>query len=124
MTTTISKNRINIAVMVLIILAFCCWPAFAGSAPQIKTDQDEYQYGEKITVHFYHAPGYARDWICIVPAGSPDTEAGDYQYMPNGTKRGKLVFKSPRPGRYEARAYYNYRAGQYIVSARHRFRVK
>ena len=73
---------------------------------------------------FYNAPGYSRDWICIVGAGAPDTSAGYYQYMPNGAQRGVIAFRSPGPGRYEARAYYNYRPGQYYVSARYRFRVR
>ena len=90
----------------------------------IQTDKETYNYGEAITVHFYNAPGYASDWICIVPAGSPDTEAGDYKYIPEGMKQGVLIFKSPRPGQYEARAYYNYSAFRYTVSDRYLFTIK
>ena len=75
-------------------------------------------------MHFYDAPGYASDWICIVPAGSPDTEAGDYKYIPEGVKQGVLIFKSPRPGQYEARAYYNYNAFRYTVSDRYLSQLK
>jgi hypothetical protein len=90
----------------------------------IETDKRVYNRGERIRVYFYNAPGYSRDWICIVGAGAPDTSAGYYQYMPNGAQRGVIAFRSPGPGRYEARAYYNYRPGQYYVSARYRFRVR
>ena len=94
----------------------------AGGNPFIETDKNIYNYGEQISVHFYRAPGFSRDWICIVPEGSLDTEAGDYQYIP-GRGRGVLIFKSPGPGRYEARAYYRYSPGRYVVTARYRFTV-
>ena len=47
----------------------------AESGSLIQTDKDTYNYGEAITVHFYDAPGNYNDWICIVPVGSPDTDA-------------------------------------------------
>jgi len=94
----------------------------AGGRPFVETDKDIYTYGERIKVHFYNAPGYSRDWICIVRAGSRHTAAGNYQYIPRGG-RGVLSFRSPRPGRYEARAYYSYSPSQYTISARHSFTV-
>jgi hypothetical protein len=95
----------------------------AGGKPFIETDKDTYNHGEKIRVHFYNAPGSSRDWICIVRKGSPHTDAGDYQYIPR-RGRGILIFASPRPGGYEARAYYNYSPGGYVVSARYGFTVQ
>lgn len=95
----------------------------AGAAPQVKTDKDIYSSGERINVNYFNAPGNTRDWICIVAAGSPDDEAGDYQYMPRGVVQGVLTFDSPPPGKYEARAYYNYSRNGYVVSARHGFSV-
>lgn len=95
----------------------------AGSKKIIETDQDTYRQGEKIKVRYFNAPGGSSDWICIVPAGSRDTEAGTFQYIP---KRGQgvLVFESPRPGKYEARAFYRYSSGRYKVTARYGFTVK
>ena len=124
METKNAKRRFITSVIVLIILGFCCQSAMADRRAWIETDKRVYNRGERIRVYFYNAPGYSRDWICIVGAGAPDTSAGDYQYMPNGAQRGVITFRSPGPGRYEARAYYNYRAGQYYVSARYRFRVR
>lgn len=95
----------------------------ADSRPFIETDKDVYYYGEQIRVHYYNAPGYARDWICIVPAGSRNTAIGNFHYIPRGG-RGELIFRSPRPGRYEARAFYSYSPLQYIVSARYGFTVE
>ena len=71
--------------------------SIAGGSPLIKTDKDIYNYGEKIRVNFYNAPGYSRDWICIVPAGAPDTDAGDYRYIPR-RGHGVLTFRARRPG--------------------------
>jgi hypothetical protein len=121
-TTTIKRGSIT-SLIILSILAFCGQTAIAGGKPLIKTDKKIYYYGENIRVHFYNAPGYAGDWICIAPAGSPDTTAGYYQHI-HRRGQGVLIFKSPRPGRYEARAYYSYSPARYIVSARHSFTVR
>lgn len=94
----------------------------AGGKPFIQTDKDVYRYGEKIRVQYYNAPGHSRDWICIVRAGAAHTEAGDYQYIPR-RGRGVLTFRAPRPGKYEARAYYNYSSFEYRISARYGFTV-
>ena len=94
----------------------------AGGRPFVVTDRDVYTYGERIKVYYYNAPGYSRDWICIVRAGSPRTAAGNYKYIPRGG-RGVLSFKSPRPGKYETRAYCSYSPFEYAISARHSFTV-
>ncbi|MDI6742667.1 MAG: zinc ribbon domain-containing protein [Smithella sp.] len=94
----------------------------AGGKPFIQTDKDVYRSGEKIRVNYYNAPGQSRDWICIVRAGAANTEAGDYQYIPR-RGRGVLTFRAPRPGKYEARAYYNYSSFDYRISARYGFTV-
>jgi hypothetical protein len=112
----------SITAMILIILAFCSLTAIAGGPQLINTDKDIYYYGEKIRVIYYHAPGYSRDWICIVPAGAPDTDAGDYRYIPR-RGHGVLTFGTKRPGLYEARAYYRYSAGRYVVTARYGFKI-
>lgn len=89
----------------------------------IRTDKDTYSYGDRIRVHYFNAPGHSRDWICIVPVGSRNTDAGDYQYIPR-RGHGELVFASPRPGSYEARAFYRYSPGRYRITARYKFTVE
>jgi len=89
----------------------------------IQPDKDTYNYGEAITVHFYNAPGNYNDWICIVPVSSPDTDAGDWKYIPSGLRQGVLIFDPPSPGQYEVRAYYNYSWNRYVVSDRYAFSV-
>ncbi len=118
-----AKPRILAVVAALILASIFCQAAVAEENPQITTDKDSYNYGEPINVKFTNASGDERDWICIVPAGSPDTEAGDYKYMPKGLSQGVLVFDSPTPGKYEARAYYNYARIGYVVSGRHAFTI-
>jgi|GEM_PF-833195 len=108
-----------LAILLLPVFAF----AYSEAYPLIQTDKDIYNYGEEIKVHFSNAPGYPRDWVCIVPEGYPDTSAGDYQYIPQGATQGVMVFRPPQPGNYEARAYYGYSPFQYNVSARWRFTV-
>jgi len=94
----------------------------AGGRAFVETEKNIYNYGERIQVHYYNVPGYSRDWICVVRAGAPHTAAGNFKYIPRGG-RGVLSFRSPRPGNYEARAYYNYSPFRYTISARHRFTV-
>lgn len=105
------------------MLAFCYQTVRANAEPVVSTDKDTYKHGEIIKVNFANAPGNDADWICIVPSGSPDTEGGDYQYLPKGLNKGSLTFDPPVPGKYEVRAYYDYSRNGYIVSGRHSFIV-
>lgn len=124
MKSIITKNRQISSIIILIIIAFCYQTGHADVAQIVITDKDTYNYGEKINVNFSNATGNEGDWICIVPVGSPDTEAGDYKNMPKGLGKGSVIFDSPSPGKYEVRAYYNYSRNGYVVSARHSFLVK
>jgi TolB-like protein len=117
------KIKPILAIIIFFIMAFCYQIALADVAPQVNTDKDGYKTGETVRVNFFNAPGSQRDWICIAVAGSPDTEAGDYKYMPNGLSQGVLTFDAPAPGKYEVRAYYNYSRNGYVVSARSSFSV-
>lgn len=108
-------------VMCIVLVSFC--PS-AIAAPAVGTDKTAYNYGEQVKVNFSGAPGLDSDWICIAPAGSPDTEGGDYKYMPKGQTEGILAFDSPpAPGQYEVRAFYNYAVKGYVVAARYAFSV-
>lgn len=110
--------------LVLLIVILCSGIVSADVTPQVKTDKDTYNAGETIQVNFFNAPGYNRDWICIVSAESRDDDAGDYKNMPHGLNQGVLTFDVPStPGKYEVRAYYNYSRNGYVVSARYPFYV-
>lgn len=119
----ITARTLAILGIVCSVLLLHCPPGNAWVRPGVSTDRNLYYPGEPIRVHFSGAPGYYRDWICIAPSRTPDTEAGQYQYMPRGVHRGHLTFTAPAPGHYQVRAYYNYRRNGYLVSARNSFTV-
>lgn len=117
------RIRPILRVVLLIAFLFLCQPIPINGTTIVSTDKESYNRGEIIRVDFFNAPGNEGDWICIVPAGSPDTEGGDYKYMTKGVAQGSLVFSPPMPGKYEARAYYNYHRNGYVVSGRYSFTV-
>jgi hypothetical protein len=100
-----------------------CLSENASAWTGVTTDKNTYIQGEQIRVRYSGAPGYNRDWICIVPSGAPDTEVGKYQSIPNGARKGILVFDPPALGHYEVRAYFNYNRNGYVVSSRNEFSV-
>lgn len=110
-------------IIILLTAVLCCRVVTADAAPQVKTDKDNYSAGETIRVNYSDAPGYKADWICIVPAGAPDTDAGDWKHIPRRESSGVLTFIAFEPGKYEVRAYYNYNRNRYEVSARYGFTV-
>lgn len=118
------KTRPIAAIVLLMMATLFCLTGPVEGALVVRTEKDIYNPDEKIRVYFANAPGNDTDWICIVPAGSPDTEGGDYKYMPRGLGKGSLIFEPRSSGTYEARAYYNYRRNGYVVSGRHVFSVE
>lgn len=112
-----------VSIIILVIVTFVFQPSNAIGASVVHTDKDIYDQGEVIKVKFTNAPGNSRDWICIVPVGSPDTEGGDYKYTPKGLSEGILIFDRRSPGKYEVRAYYNYSRNGFVVSGRYPFSV-
>jgi len=112
-----------VSIVLLMMVTFFCQPILVEGASVVYTEKDIYNQGEMIGVHFTNAPGYDSDWICVVPAGSPDTDAGNYKYMPRGLGEGLLLFDPLSPGEYEVRAYYDYRRNGYVVSGRYAFSV-
>ena len=114
---------LSISIVILIMVAFFCQTSPVGGASLVSTDKDIYNYGETIKVIFSNSPGNDTDWICIVPIGFPDTEAGDYKQLPKGLTQGFLTFNPPASGKYEARAYYDYDRKGYVVSGRCTFSV-
>lgn len=117
------KNETSIIMVILFIMTSLCPAGIAGGSSIVSPDKNTYNYGETIKVNFFNSPGNEGDWICIVPIGSPDTEAGDYKYLPKGLSQGFLTFDPPAPGKYEVRAYYDYSRKGYVVSGRYTFSV-
>lgn len=123
MKSTAMKNSHAISIIIFMSIIVFCSAVCAGSGRQVKTDKDIYETGETVRVSFSNAPGDNHDWICIVAADARDDDAGDYKYMPDGVSEGDLTFDAPAQGKYEVRAYYNYKRNGYVVSARYSFSV-
>lgn len=115
------KRLIWLAVLLTAIL-FVCSAALAKPY-KISTTQKAYESDEPIIVTFSGAPGYWRDWICIVPKGAPHDEAGEYEYTGSGVHEGAIRFAGKPPGDYEARAYFDFGNLGYVISARALFKV-
>ncbi len=86
----------------------------------LKLDKSKFTVGEKIDIHFLNLAGNTSDWINIVPKGSPDGSALNWQYT-NGQKSGKLSFAGLVAGEYETRVFYN---NSYKVEDRLFFKVE
>ncbi|MCB2186636.1 MAG: DUF2846 domain-containing protein [Deltaproteobacteria bacterium] len=110
------------ALLILAALALWLLPG-AAQAAEVHTLKKVYHPGEPIEVAFSGAPGTWRDWITVVPVGTPDNQAGDYDYTGAGVKKGVVRLPPQPPGHYEARGYFNYRKLGYRVGARYRFQV-
>lgn len=117
------RFRMVVSLVLLLAIALFCGPAPSEGAAVVRTEKRLYNAGEPVNVHFSNSPGIDSDWICIVPVGAPDTEAGDYQYMPRGVATGVIGFAPRPPGNYEVRAYYHYRQRGYTVTGRYPFSV-
>lgn len=114
----------QIVLLGIFIVSTFCQSGFAGESSFVNTDKNLYDTGETIKVSYSNAPGNDGDWICIVSSDLPDTDGGDYQNLPKGSEKGILTFELPSPGKYEVRAYYNYKRNGYKVAARYPFSVK
>lgn len=122
MNLTLQRNLLILLAACLAAFLLLC-PAALAKNYKIKTSKDVYAAGEGIEVNFSGAPGFWRDWICIVPKGAPANEPGDYNYSGSGVHQGKIIFSGKEPGDYEARAYFDYGSLGYVISARYFFKV-
>ena len=113
----------TISIPLLLVLVMLCHARLTSADSALYTDKKNYRTNESIQVHFSNAPGSTKDWISVVPSGTPDNVAGEYQYIPNGMTSGLLTFYPQNPGQYEVRAYYDYRKKGYTVSFRSQFTV-
>jgi L-ascorbate metabolism protein UlaG (beta-lactamase superfamily) len=85
--------------------------SFTVTAPittsTISTNHPSYAAGSTVTVTYAGLPGYAKDWIGLAPAGSPDTTVSSWVYT-GGQTSGTATFSAPLPaGSYVARAFLN-----------------
>jgi hypothetical protein len=89
----------------------------AASNPKISTDRTTYSSDDPITVSYSGLPGNKNDWITLVLASRPDTTYGKWVYT-EGKKSGMHTFTPVSPGVYEARLYFDWPQGGYVVHGR------
>lgn len=87
------------------------------------TRKTVYAAKEPIEVAFSDLPGNAKDWITIVPVGTPDDQYGEWFYT-DGKRSGTQAFAGLAPGEYEVRTYFNWPDGGYTPRLRTRFTVR
>jgi hypothetical protein len=106
-----SRKRVIIAVMVMLLAVGLAVSACKPSGPSLDTDKKAYAPGEMINVTFSAPAGLPTNaWVGIIPSEVPhgdeaqnDTYDLTYQYL-NGVPTGTLVFSAPvLPGTYDFR---------------------
>ena len=66
------------------VLAQDAFTVVDAGAPQLRTDKQVYQKGEKISINFAGGPGNAKDWIGIYPIGvTPGPGQTAFRYVDN-----------------------------------------
>ena len=90
-------------------------------ATTIRTDKTQYQVNESISVTYANMPGYAKDYVTVVPATASDGAYAQYVFT-NGQKNGTMTFTGmTAAGQYEARVHYDNEDS--TVRARYAFAV-
>jgi hypothetical protein len=78
-----------------------------------------------VTIEFSGVPGNVHDWVCIAPAGAPDTDNGrEWNYLKGATSGRHTFARLLPPGRYEVRVYADWPRGGHAVIARAPFEVR
>ena len=100
----------------------------APAGPSVRTTKDVYAPQERITVQFSNGPGNLKDWITVVPQGTPEeiTREVKRQYNVRNVftqrqKEGKRNFPGQADGVYEVRLYSQ--DTPEIALARYKFRI-
>jgi len=79
--------------------------------------------GSPFVLSWSNTPGNQKDWVTVVPVGTPDDLWGQWTYT-KGKSSGSFTLSGLSAGDYEARLYYNWPAGKFKVIERLRFTVK
>lgn len=88
----------------------------------VATAKQVYAPGEPVVVEFSGLPGNEKDWITVVEAAAPQSAYGETFYT-GGKTAGRHSFGALPPGKYEARVFFDWPVGGYMVKARHAFTV-
>ncbi len=96
---------------------------FAVGGAMVTTEKQTYAPHEPVELVYAGLPGNAQDWISVVRETEPENTYGEWFYT-GGATEGTRTLPGFPPGNYEARVYFDWPKGGYIVHARHKFRVE
>jgi hypothetical protein len=104
--------------------SFGTMPNNLGAAPALRLGSTVYQSDQRIEIEYSGMPAQGRDWLTIVPVGTPDEQYGEWTWL-HGKSAGSYRSSRPyAPGKYEVRAYEDWPAGKYAVKVRSSFEVR
>ena len=86
----------------------------------VRTEKTQYRENEPITVTYSNMPGYPKDYVTVVPVGTPDGVYNQYIFT-GGATAGNMTFDPVAGGQYEACVHYN--NDDTTVRARYTFSV-
>ena len=73
--------------------------------------------GQPLVIRWRNTPGNPKDWVTVVPAGTPDNKWGRWTYL-RGRTSGVFIVRGLRRGQYEVRLYYDWPRGRFNVIER------
>ncbi len=89
----------------------------------LSSDKTVYREGEPVVVNYGGLPGNQRDWVTVVPLGTPADNWGEWTYT-DGKASGSFRVDDLLPGAYEARIYLDWPRGGFDVVRRWYFSVE
>ncbi len=89
----------------------------------LDSDKPVYKEGETVVIRYDGLPGNQRDWVTVVPLGTPADNWGQWTYT-DGKVGGSFEIEGLAPGSYEARVYFDWPNGGFEVARSWPFTVE
>ncbi|MEQ8653161.1 MAG: hypothetical protein RIC87_11920 [Kiloniellales bacterium] len=89
----------------------------------LSSDKTVYREGDPVVINYGGLPGNQRDWVTVVPLGTPADNWGQWTYT-DGKASGSFQVDDLAPGAYEARVYLGWPRGGFDVVRRWYFSVE
>lgn len=80
----------------------------------LSSDKTVYREGDPVVINYGGLPGNQRDWVTVVPLGTPADNWGQWTYT-DGKASGSFQVDDLAPGAYEARVYLDWPRGGFEV---------
>ena len=95
----------------------------AFPSPVLTLDRDVYLEGEPVEATVTGLPGNAKDWVALAEEGAEPGDFVSYAYTGGGTEATLRLRPLTKPGRYEARVFFNDETGDRTIRAAAAFEV-